>query len=197
MSESDSISLEATRRRLTDKQADTVDRLTKAALRVLARDGFSGMTIRLVAAEAGVGTATAYTYFSSKEHLVAEIFWRRLLASRSPASEDPDSTVRVLAELRNIALLVADEQELSGAVTSALLGGDPDVEHLRTRIGIEIRGRIARALGPDADEEVIEWLEMIYAGALVRAGMGYESYSKIADRIERAAVRILQSPAAD
>ncbi|GGN82269.1 TetR/AcrR family transcriptional regulator [Nocardia rhizosphaerihabitans] len=197
MSESDSISLEATRRRLTDKQADTVDRLTKAALRVLARDGFSGMTIRLVAAEAGVGTATAYTYFSSKEHLVAEIFWRRLLASRSPASEDPDSTVRVLAELRNIALLVADEQELSGAVTSALLGGDPDVEHLRTRIGIEIRGRIARALGPDADEEVIEWLEMIYAGALVRAGMGYESYSKIADRIERAALRILQSPAAD
>lgn len=197
MSESDSISLEATRRRLTDKQADTVDRLTKAALRVLARDGFSGMTIRLVAAEAGVGTATAYTYFSSKEHLVAEIFWRRLLASRSPASEDPDSTARVLAELRNIALLVADEQELSGAVTSALLGGDPDVEHLRTRIGIEIRGRIARALGPDADEEVIEWLEMIYAGALVRAGMGYESYSKIADRIERAALRILQSPAAD
>ncbi|MFD5177982.1 TetR/AcrR family transcriptional regulator [Nocardia sp. NPDC058379] len=188
------MSLEATRRRLTDKQADTVDRLTKAALRVLARDGFSGMTIRLVAAEAGVGTATAYTYFSSKEHLVAEIFWRRLLASPSPASEDPDPSVRVLAELRTIALLVADEQELSGAVTSALLGGDPDVEHLRTRIGIEIRGRISRALGPDADPEVIEWLELIYAGALVRAGMGYESYEKIADRIERAALRILQVP---
>ncbi|MBW0274143.1 TetR family transcriptional regulator [Nocardia sp. MH4] len=194
MSESNSISLEATRRRLTDKQADTVDRLTKAALRVLARDGFSGMTIRLVAAEAGVGTATAYTYFSSKEHLVAEIFWRRLLASPSPASDDPDPSVRVLAELRTIALLVADEQELSGAVTSALLGGDPDVEHLRTRIGIEIRGRISRALGPDADEEVVEWLELIYAGALVRAGMGYESYEKIADRIERAALRILRVP---
>ncbi|MGS2811301.1 TetR/AcrR family transcriptional regulator [Nocardia sp. MW-W600-9] len=194
MSESNSISLEATRRRLTDKQADTVDRLTKAALRVLARDGFSGMTIRLVAAEAGVGTATAYTYFSSKEHLVAEIFWRRLLASPSPASQDPDPSVRVLAELRTIALLVADEQELSGAVTSALLGGDPDVEHLRTRIGIEIRGRISRALGPDADTEVVEWLELIYAGALVRAGMGYESYEKIADRIERAALRILQAP---
>ncbi|WP_328661512.1 TetR/AcrR family transcriptional regulator [Nocardia salmonicida] len=192
MSESDSISLEATRRRLTGKQADTVDRLTRAALVVLTRDGFSGMTIRLVAVEAGVATATAYTYFSSKEHLVAEIFWRRLLASGSPANEDPDPTVRVLAELRNIALLVAEEQELSGAVTGALLGSDPDVEHLRTRIGIEIRGRLARALGPDADNEVIEWLEMIYAGALVRAGMGYESYSEIADRIERAALRILR-----
>ncbi|MGY0498201.1 TetR/AcrR family transcriptional regulator [Nocardia sp. FBN12] len=193
MSESDSISLEATRRRLTGKQADTVDRLTRAALVVLTRDGFSGMTIRLVAAEAGVATATAYTYFSSKEHLIAEIFWRRLLASGSPASEDPDPTVRVLAELRNIALLVAEEQELSGAVTGALLGSDPDVEHLRTRIGIEIRGRLARALGPDADNEIVELLEIIYAGALVRAGMGYESYSEIADRIERAALRILRS----
>ncbi|MFB7878769.1 MULTISPECIES: TetR/AcrR family transcriptional regulator [unclassified Nocardia] len=192
MSESDSINVEATRRRLSGKQADTVDRLTRAALQVLARDGFAGMTIRLVAAEAGVATATAYTYFSSKEHLVAEIFWRRLVASPSPVSEDPDATVRVLAELRNIALLVADEQELSGAVTSALLGHDPDVQHLRTRIGIEIRARLVRALGPAADDEIVELLEIIYAGALVRAGMGYESYSEIADRIERAALRILR-----
>ena len=39
--------------------------------------GFAGLTIRMVAAHAGVGAATAYTYFSSKEHLVAEVFWRR------------------------------------------------------------------------------------------------------------------------
>ncbi len=193
MSESDSIGLEATRRRLTGKQADTVDRLTRAALVVLTRDGFSGMTIRLVSAEAGVATATAYTYFSSKEHLVAEIFWRRLLASRSPASADSDSTVRVIAELRDIALLVAEEKELAGAVTGALLGADPDVEHLRTRIGIEIRGRLARALGPDADNGIVELLEIIYAGALVRVGMGYDSHSEIADRVEHAALRILRS----
>ena len=29
---------------------------------------------------AGVAPATAYTYFSSKSHLVAEVFWRRLSA---------------------------------------------------------------------------------------------------------------------
>ena len=60
MSESDSVKVEATRRRLSGKQADTVERLTRAALQVLARDGFAGMTIRLVATEAGVATATAY-----------------------------------------------------------------------------------------------------------------------------------------
>ncbi|MFI9402805.1 TetR/AcrR family transcriptional regulator [Nocardia sp. NPDC052316] len=192
MSESDPVLVEATRRRLSGKQADTVDKLTRSAVEVLAREGFAGMTIRLVAAAAGVGTATAYTYFSSKEHLVAEIFWRRLVSAPSPASEDPDPTVRVVAELRDIAMLVADEQELSGAVTSALLGRDPDVVHLRGRIGTEIRKRIMRALGPDADPDVVESLELLYAGALVRAGMGYASYSEIADRIEKSALLILK-----
>ncbi|MEU4311729.1 helix-turn-helix domain-containing protein [Nocardia sp. NPDC024068] len=192
MSEGDSRILEATRRRLSGKQADTVDRLTKAAMEVLAREGFAGLTIRMVAGAAGVGTATAYTYFSSKEHLVAEIFWRRIRSSQTPVSEDADPTVRVLAELRGIALLVADEQELSGAVTSALLGRDPDVEHLRTRIGVEIRARITRALEPEADPDIVESLELLYAGALVRAGMGYESYADIADRLERAALLVLK-----
>ncbi|QBS38783.1 TetR family transcriptional regulator [Nocardia sp. CS682] len=192
MSESDPVLVEATRRRLSGKQADTVDKLTRSAVEVLAREGFAGMTIRLVAAAAGVGTATAYTYFSSKEHLVAEIFWRRLVSAPSPASQDPDPTVRVVAELRDIAMLVADEQELSGAVTSALLGRDPDVVHLRGRIGTEIRKRIMRALGPDADPDVVESLELLYAGALVRAGMGYASYSEIADRIEKSALLILK-----
>ncbi|MFI7000813.1 TetR/AcrR family transcriptional regulator [Nocardia sp. NPDC050175] len=191
MSEPDSVILEATRRRLSGKQADTVDKLTKSAVEVLAREGFAGLTIRMVAAAAGVGAATAYTYFSSKEHLVAEIFWRRLISAPSPVSADADPTVRVVAELRNIAMLVADEQELSGAVTSALLGRDPDVVHLRGRIGAEIRKRLIRALGADPDPDVVESLELLYAGALVRAGMGYASYSEIADRIEKSALLIL------
>ncbi|MBJ8345773.1 TetR/AcrR family transcriptional regulator [Antrihabitans sp. YC2-6] len=179
--------LEATRRRLTEKQADTVDRLTKAAVDVLRREGFAGLTVRMVAAEAGVGAATAYTYFSSKEHLFAEIFWRRLSATPPPSNDDPVRKNRIVAVLRHIALLVADEPELAGAVTSALLGRDPDVEHLRLRIGVEIRSRLVAALGPDTDPDLIELLEALYAGALVRAGMGYASYSEIADRLEKSA----------
>ena len=79
--------LESTRRRLTARQADTVDRLGRAAIEFLRREGFTGLTVRRVAAEAGVGAATAYTYFSSKEHLVAEVFWRRLASSPAAAHE--------------------------------------------------------------------------------------------------------------
>ncbi|ANW65309.1 TetR family transcriptional regulator [Mycobacterium sp. djl-10] len=188
---SDPVAREATRRRLTAKQADTVDRLGRSAVDVLSREGFAGLTIRMVAAEAGVGAATAYTYFSSKEHLVAEVFWRRLAGTPAPPNDSPDRTTRVIAVLRHIALLLADEPELAGAVTTALLGKDPDVEHLRQRIGREINTRLTEALGDDGDPAVIETLELMYAGALVRAGMGYNSYQEIAELLEKSARLIL------
>ncbi len=183
--------LEGTRRRLTAKQAETVDRLGRAAVELLCREGFAALTVRRAAAEAGVGAATAYTYFSSKEHLVAEVFWRRLAASPPAAHVSEDRAARVIEVLRHIALLVADEPEFAGAVTTALLGKDPDVEVLRQRIGVDIRERLAAALGPDIDPDVIDTLEMLYAGALVRAGMGYASYTDIAARLEKSARLIL------
>ena len=183
--------LESTRRRLTAKQADTVDRLGRAAVELLNREGFSGLTVRRVAAEAGVGAATAYTYFSSKEHLVAEVFWRRLTSSPPAAHESDEPATRVIDVLRHIALLMADEPEFAGAVTSALLGRDPDVEVLRQRIGRDIRDRLVAALGSDTDPDVIESLEMLYSGALVRAGMGYASYADIAQRLEKSARLVL------
>lgn len=184
--------LESTRRRLTAKQADTVDRLGRAAIDLLRREGFAGLTVRRVAAEAGVGAATAYTYFSSKEHLVAEVFWRRLAASPAATHESSDPAARVSEVLRHIAMLVADEPEFAGAVTNALLGKDPDVEVLRQRIGRDIRDRLAAALGPDIDSAVIDSLEMLYSGALVRAGMGYASYAEIAERLEKSARLLLR-----
>ncbi|MGE5695191.1 MAG: TetR/AcrR family transcriptional regulator [Candidatus Sericytochromatia bacterium] len=184
---SDSVSLESTRRRLTAKQADTIQRLGTAALAVLAREGFGGMTIRLVAAEAGIGAATAYTYFSSKEHLVAEVFWRRLASSKPPAPGDVDPVERVIFVLRHIALLVADEPEFAAAVTNALLGRDPDVQHLRDRIAREIHARLDEAVGANPDPALVPTLELLYTGALVHAGMGYVTYTEIADRLERSA----------
>jgi AcrR family transcriptional regulator len=188
---SNPVARESTRRRLTAKQAETVDRLGNAAIDVLSREGFSGLTIRMVAAEAGVGAATAYTYFSSKEHLVAEVFWRRLAANPVPPTDSTDRAVRVVAVLRQIALLVADEPSLAGAVTNALLSTDPEVEHLRLCIGREIHQRLLTALDEDPAPDLLESLELLYAGALVRAGMGYASYAEIADRLEASARLLL------
>jgi TetR/AcrR family transcriptional regulator, cholesterol catabolism regulator len=188
---SDQFALESTRRRLTPRQADTIARLSTAALAVLRRVGFCRMTVRMVAAEAGIGAATAYTYFSSKEHLVAEVFWRRLASAPSPVTDSPDASTRVIAVLRHLAVLVADEPEFGGAVTTALLGRNPDVQHLQARIGRELRDRLAAALGSSAPPDVVELLLMLWAGALVYAGMGYATYAEIADRLEKSARLIL------
>ncbi len=169
-----------------------MDRLGRAAVELLSREGFAGLTVRRVAGEAGVGAATAYTYFSSKEHLVAEVFWRRLAGSPSAAHESGDPAVRVIEVLRHISLLVADEPGFAGAVTSALLGKAPDVEVLRQRIRGDIRDRLAAALGTDTDPDVIDSLELLYSGALVRAGMGHASYLEIAEKLENAARLILR-----
>ena len=70
--------------------------------------------------------------------------------------DSDDAAGRVIDVLRHIALLVADEPEFAGAVTSALLGRDPDVEVLRLRIGRDIHDRLVAALGSDRDPDVIE-----------------------------------------
>lgn len=188
-----SVSGESTRRRLSTQQAETVAKLTDAAVEVLNDDGFDGLTVRAVAKRAGVAPATAYTYFSSKSHLVAEVFWRRLADGVPAPDASLNSADRVAEVLRAVALVVAGEGQLGGAVTVALLGSDPDVEHLRLRIGGFIRVRLAEALDVDPEHPgpVVDTLELLYAGALVHAGMGHLSYEATSDRLVAAAQLVL------
>src|SRR4051812_34906156 len=72
-------------RLLDGRRADTLDRRVDARVVGATEAGYDGLTVRSVARRAGVAPATAYTYFSSKDHLVAEVFWRRLQAL-DPAS---------------------------------------------------------------------------------------------------------------
>ncbi|WLP89604.1 TetR/AcrR family transcriptional regulator [Gordonia sp. NB41Y] len=189
------VSQESTRRRLSAQQAETVARLTDAAVEVLNEEGFDGLTVRAVAKLAGVAPATAYTYFSSKSHLVAEVFWRRL----ADGVADPDTALppseRVAQVLRDVSMVVAGQGQLGGAVTVALLGTDPDVEHLRLRIGGFIRRRLAEALEVDPENPgpVVDALEMLYAGALVHAGMGHLSYEQTSERLVAAAHLLMEN----
>lgn len=188
---SEPTAVEATRRRLTGKRADTVLRLGDATVEALRQVGYSDMTVPMVAAHAGMARATAYIYFSSKEHLVAEVYWRRL-ASISPADNDaPGVADRVVAVLRQLALLVADEPEFAGAVTKSLLSDDADVVELRTQVSRVIHKSIAAAVGTAGDSQTIELIELIYTGAMVRAGTGHFSYDEVADQMESAVRRIL------
>ena len=173
-------SAEATRRRLSSRQVRTVGRLTEAAVTELRAGGYDNLTVRNVARRAGVAPATAYTYFTSREHLVTEVFWRRLeaLADRAPDRRRTPAR-RVADALADMALLVADEPELAAACSVAMLANDPDVRLLRGRIGGAMRRRLVAALGDDADPAALRVLELATTGALIQAGGGHLSYGDL------------------
>lgn len=173
------VTVDAPRRVLTERQARTVQGLTDAAVVELAEAGYSGLSVRNVAKRAGVAPATAYTYFASKEHLIAEVFWRRFRAQDPPTRQDLDATERVMVALEGFALVVAEESELAAACTIAVLADDPDVRHLREQIGTELHRRLSTALGPGADPAVIATLQYATAGALLQVGTGHLSYDDV------------------
>lgn len=185
-------STESTRRTLSARQAATVQKLTVAAVEQLREHGYEGLTVRNVARAAGVAPATAYTYFTSREHLVTEVFWRRLQAMpETRVDRRRTAAARAGATMSDFALLVADEPELAAACTVAMLAADPDVKLLRDRIGAEWHRRLVAALGEDADPAVLATLEFVVSGALLQAGMGHMTYLELPGHLMRAVDLVL------
>jgi AcrR family transcriptional regulator len=185
--------LEATRRHLTARQAEVVERLTAAAVQEVREVGYDALTVRNVARRAGVAAATAYTYFSSKDHLLAEVMWRRFGELPDHALSDPTTPVdRAITVLRDIGVFMADDPALAAAGTTALLGSGPDVKALRDRIGVDIHRRLRRALGEDADPTALWALELAYTGAMLLAGMGNLPFDDVPDRLAEVALLILR-----
>lgn len=167
-----------------------------AALEELRSVGYADLTVRHVAKRAGVAPATAYTYFASKEHLVAEVYWRRFVAQPEVAGDDPGGPVaRTVEALSAFALVVADEAELSAACTVAVLAEDPEVKVLRERIGAELHRRLASALGDDADPAVLRTLQFATAGALLQVGTGHLGYDALPRLLDEVARTVLGGPA--
>jgi AcrR family transcriptional regulator len=182
------------RRALAGRPADTVAVLVDAAVSEIAETGFDGLTVRGVARRAGVSAATAYTYFASKEHLLTEVFWRRLDALDPPVpSPRQRAAERVAVAMRDVALLVADEPELAAGVTTSLLAHDTDVQVIRDRIGAAIGHRLATAIGRKADPRTVQILTFTFIGGLLSAGMGYTTYDALADVMADAAGSMLRS----
>ncbi len=128
---------------------------------MLRESSYADLTVRAVAARAKVAPATAYTYFSSKNPRIAEVY-RDLMQQVEYFTDVNDSRAsRVEKTLRAMTLTLADEPEVAAACTTALLSGnDPAVRAVRERIGAEIHRRIRAAVGPDSDPRTPAALEM-------------------------------------
>ena len=103
------------------RQEETFRKVLAAGVEMLRESSYADLTVRAVAARAKVAPATAYTYFSSKNHLIAEVYLD--LMKQVPYFTDVNEPmpVRVEQALRAMALTVADEPEVAAACTTALL----------------------------------------------------------------------------
>jgi AcrR family transcriptional regulator len=188
---SESTLVRSLRQGLNPRQAETVEKLLRAAEAELEEVGPEALTIRTVAQRAGVSPATAYTYLASKHHLFAELFWRAITGS--PPDAGGDSPVgRVRAVTRNYSELLGRSPHLATAATMALLGTDPEVERLRLVIGAEFVDRFRDAIGPDPDPRVLDALTFAFSGALLQTGMGLMTYDELSERLDDVVAAIME-----
>ena len=169
---------------LTKRQAATADDLLKAGLVALREQGYENVSLRDVAARAGVTHTTAYSYFSSKDHLIAEMYWRLLREAPVPDVDASASLAdRVVTALGTASAAVAAEPMVARGILAALVSTDPDTMRVRDTIGAELANRIADALGPDTDPRVTDGVLLLFSGAMLQAGLGYFGFEDVADRI--------------
>lgn len=185
------VTAEDSRRRLTPRQVAVVERLVEAAAEEARQLGYEATTVRGAAKRAGVAPATAYTYFASKDHLLAEVLWRHMEALPEPSSLKGTPLEKVQAELESLGLFMADDPTLAEACTTALLGGGPEVRAVRVRFGAEVHRRLVSALGEDAAPSVVQGLELAYSGAMLWAGMGHLGFTRVPVVLGRLAANLL------
>ncbi|NLA36529.1 MAG: TetR family transcriptional regulator [Actinobacteria bacterium] len=172
---------------LTDKRRETFDSLLDAARTLLVNEGFDGLSVRGVAAEAGVTHTTAYSFVTSKSQLIAELYLREI-RRLAPLDLDAEAAAadRVAAALGGPATLFADQPAVAHAVQVALMVGDvePEVRALRERIGAITVARLHAAL-PDVDDEVRDIIFAAFNGAMISAGTGYGTYDDVVVVVRR------------
>ena len=183
------------RRELDSRQGDTLDKLFSAARVELDEVGHELLTIRSVAARAGVSSATAYNYFASRDHLFAELFWRHLATAELPRLTGRSATRRLQQTTRHLAGTIAAAPALAAAATKSLLGSDPAVAQLRVRIGTVFADRFRTAMGERVDPRVLETLLFAFSGALLQTGMGLFTYPELADRLDDVVAVIMRGHA--
>jgi AcrR family transcriptional regulator len=144
-----------TRRVLRSDAAATRRRIIDTAVALAREQPMAELTMRDIARAAEVSAATAYTYFSSKEHLFAEAYvdgvdtLTESLRKHPPSGET--AADRVAAVLRRAVRGAAATGDVVQATAIALASSDPAVAPLR----------------PVADAAFAEWMTIALDGATI------------------------------
>ena len=143
--------------------------LVDAAERVLARGGLSAVTVRAVAAEAGVAPMGVYNRFGSKKGLVAAVVARGYDGLRAAVLDnvDADPVARLVASGRNYRRFALEhpqhyEAMFSGGLT-ATEGASELGAHAAAFAALVEQVRYEMALGVLRDADPVETAQIVWS----------------------------------
>jgi AcrR family transcriptional regulator len=178
---------------LTDRQLARRDSLIEAGLALLETQEYERIQVKDVAEKAAVSLGTLYHYFSSKEHLFAEVLVRWASAfgpnvqRRSLAAESPTER---LVEVFHRALRAFQHQPQMGRLVNVLLVSTDS-------FAVELIGRLEQAtvstyvealapMPPVAARPIVDVANAVFGGALREWSMGRMSIVEVYDRVTEA-----------
>ncbi|QIS22891.1 TetR/AcrR family transcriptional regulator [Nocardia terpenica] len=113
-----------------------VGAIVHAAMKVLSREGFSGLSVAVVAAEAGVATGTVYKRFTGKAELVTAVFREvvgREVTAVAAAGTTGSAVERVTAAVETFAGRALKNPKLAYVLLAEPVDAAVDTERLRFR----------------------------------------------------------------
>jgi len=184
-------------RRLSPEQAARRGAAVAAARRLAREGGYAAVTMQSVAERSGVGRATLYRYFASKDHLLAEVVlaWGAELSGelRGRSLTGVTPAERVAEVLLHVVGAARAEPRLTGAVLTAATSADPEAVRAGQELGAVMQRYLDVALGEGAGPERGELARLVghvLFSALVHMTSGRLAPDAAAAAVEAAARRL-------
>lgn len=162
----------------------TKDRILSAAEELFAQHGFAGTSLRQVTSLAAVNIAAVNYHFGSKEHLIKEVFRRRMDAMSAQRLQQLEAAVRdhpgqlepILAAFIEPALALAQDRNGGAAFVRVIARAYAEHNESLRRFLSDHYGHVLREFGkamagclPGLDKETLYWRLDFLAGALTYA----------------------------
>ncbi|MBW2232553.1 MAG: TetR/AcrR family transcriptional regulator [Deltaproteobacteria bacterium] len=183
----------------TPAQIGRLERLREATRELAREGGYAAVTMRAVAERAHVGPATVYRYFSSKDHLIADVHARKSLdiitelEAKPPRHKRPAD--RVAAVFRRMLIATAEDLALASAGVAAITSGDPMAGSAEFWSRIALPSYMDAALGDEdvGDREALgEVLGHVFFSLMCGLAIGRMSLAEAEGAMDRAVHLVLR-----
>lgn len=188
-------------RRFSRAQAEKRAEARRAAAQLASQGGYEAVTMAAVADQIGISRATIYRYFTSKDHLLAEVMEEWTVRINSQLRRNPPAgnvlAERVGAAFERIIEIAARNRGLTGAMLFAATSSDPAATEAFPSWSAPVEVYLKTLVGQEEVEnleDVIAVLSHVLFSALIAMVMRGQPPAESA-RILRTTARLLLTPA--